>query len=581
MRRGAAALVFLLAAGSPAIGYEEDTHYYLCYVMARMGGLDDRDARVVASAAQGVDEAPGTTPLRWRNFVTKSDELDRLKRVLPLWHAMSLSGDEAEIAARMAKIRDDAFRGKGNLIGLGQFAHFAQDWYSHQPEKARHYRAPIGHFWDRHAPDYLGTDSRKAEEMARKWMKEVAAFVEATGRAPAAPPGDVDQVLRKTLAKLIWAHRNELSHEETERELNDLFKGLGIDLAVPAYDARLVYSFDEDGTPHAVDVDRDLPPLVVRLDAASRRVMDRAQEEAAAAGKILADPAGAALRALEALESARLDELALSLHEARLAAMRRRIKELRAELDELEKEMKGLEAEIEKLTNVNKGPCICGAATHAQCKKGKECQDVERAMGEKLIEQLRPKKGRRREILDELEALAKKAEAEAAAAQALRARQAGEPPAGLEDILAPGVALTPRLRAAIPRLLPYLPRGVIITSGYRSPEKQLQVLRVLARRNQVPWREEATVDRPETWTEAWHALLAKGVIVNPPAPAKRPDGTLAQGTPHAKGHSVDIAGAPLAKIEAALKKARADEVVVLPQIKPEPRNGCVHVQFGE
>ncbi len=585
MRRAATLVGILLAAAAPAWGYEEDTHYYLCYVTARLGGLADREAHIVASAAQAIDEAPATTPLKWSNFSHPGGELDRLKRVLPAWHAMSVSGNEADVAKRRGELRDASFQGKGDLIGLGRYAHFTQDWYSHQPEKGRHYTAPTGHLRDRHAPDFLATDPRKAEEMARAWMKDVGGFLEQTGRPPSVPgglqDGQADKILRMTIGKLIWAKKNELPHDEVERALNDLLKSAGLDLVVPAYDRRLTYAFDEDGTPHPVNLDRDLPPIVLRVDAASRRFFDRAREDAAAAGERAIEPARAALRALERFEAARLEEVELAVHEARLPALRRQLRDLKAELARIEKEIPPLEAEIDRLVNPKKGPCVCGAATHSACKKGKECQDVENEMRNRLVEQVRPKKARRKEILALLETLLKSVEAEEAAVQGLRAKIFREPPPDLRPYLGPDAVLSPRLIKVLPRLVPHLPAGAKITSGLRTPARQLEVLRDLALQNRVPWRDDASVDQPETWIAAWHALLAKEVFVNPPIAAKRADETLAQPSPHRTGNSFDVSGAPLSQIVAALEKARNEDGVAL-KFKLEPKNGktgCVHVDI--
>lgn len=585
MKRSALAALLVLAAASPALAYEEDTHYYLCYVAARLAGLPDRDAHIVASAAQGIDEAPATTPLRWSNLGTDVTEVARLNRVLPKWHAMSANGNEADVQKRRGELREEAFRNKGDLIGLGRYAHFTQDWYSHQPENGRHYQAPHGHLLDFHFPDFLATDRAKAQEMARAWMKDVAAFVDRTGRTPDGPKGaDAEKVLLLTLDKLVLAHQNGLSHADVERELNETFRNLGLELVVPAYDRRIVYAFDEDGTPHAVVPGIDLPPLLFPFDSLTRRLVDRAVDQAADSAVQLRDMTQVALRAARRFEAARLDEISLVLRERRLSLMRREILDLRSELDALEKEIRSLEAEIEKLTNVNKGPCVCGAATHAQCKKGKECQDIERAMGERLIDQVRPKKARRKEILEQLDLLPRAIDAEAAALDALRKRVFVEPPTDLRKVLAPDAVLTPRLREVLPKLLPYLPPGAVITSGYRSPERQLEILRQLARENDVPWDDAAAVDRPDRWLEAWRSLLQKGVVVNPPVDAKLADGTLVHATPHAKGNSFDVSGAPLDQIVAAMRKARDEKAAILPQIKPEPRNGrhgCVHVQVGE
>ena len=61
-------------------------------------------------------------------------------------------------------------------------------------------------------------------------------------------------------------------------------------------------------------------------------------------------------------------------------------------------------------------------------------------------------------------------------------------------------------------------------------------------------------------------------------PATRSDGRKVAASPHARGDSFDVTGAPLEAIQAALKKANGDgkeSFIFL----PEPVNDCIHVQL--
>lgn len=131
-----------------------------------------------------------------------------------------------------------------------------------------------------------------------------------------------------------------------------------------------------------------------------------------------------------------------------------------------------------------------------------------------------------------------------------------------------------RLTFAI--LLPYLPAGTQMSSGYRSPHDQLDVIYELARRYNVarpsdaivlPHRDQMRVDDPDSWLPTLMGLRARGYMVNAPT-----------STPHATDRAVfDLAGADLAAIEAGCRQAEREGVVRFRQILREPINHAVHV----
>lgn len=131
-----------------------------------------------------------------------------------------------------------------------------------------------------------------------------------------------------------------------------------------------------------------------------------------------------------------------------------------------------------------------------------------------------------------------------------------------------------RLTFAI--LLPYLPAGTQMSSGYRSPHDQLDVIYELARRYNharpsdaiaLPRRDQMRLDDPDSWLPTLMGLRARGYIVNAPT-----------GTPHATDRAVfDLAGADLAAIEAGCRQAEKEGVVRFRQILREPVNRAVHV----
>lgn len=118
-------------------------------------------------------------------------------------------------------------------------------------------------------------------------------------------------------------------------------------------------------------------------------------------------------------------------------------------------------------------------------------------------------------------------------------------------------------------LLPYLPPGTRMTSGYRSPEKQLEVIRSFARRLGVATPANMTVEDESSWSGALAAVRSRGIIIA--APTK---------TPHATSESVfDMAGADLNAIESGLRQAEKAGMVKFTRIIHERANGAIHVEI--
>jgi len=605
---------FILLLAMPAGAYEEDAHYYLAYCVARMAGLSDGESRIVASANQAVDEAPDTSPYEVRNVWRFRDvkmgvaaEVLRINKQLPRWHAMRTpGGDDAAVRARMAELYDKARAGKGDLVELGKFAHFMQDYYSHQTNGER-FAAPFGHLFRGgpldptssrqgdtlgHSMDWMGTDVRKAGDMARAWRSWVRTFIKDTGRTPGGVGNDqADRLIKLMLGKLLEARQLGLSHADTEKLLNDMFKAEGVDIAVAPYDERIGYAFDEDGNILKIDVSKDLPSLPLARDDASLRALEATLQEAAVSGRMPPPNPYGLFRTYRALEGARLGDALLAQVEAKLSQLRKRLADLRSQTEGVRTDLAAREKDVasaqDKFDKFKVGPCACGTATHGDCKSKKTCDPVCAQTGKDLHEALEAAKKRRDELSKGASA-AEKAIAEVASEiKGWEKRRDGLPrleeqswlPEGLRGRLEAGVSTTRTLRAALREILPELPSEAVVTSGYRSPEYQLNLIGDLAQKHGVPWREDAVLEKPETWVEAWRALLErKGIIVNPPVRAQKSDGTWVNPSPHSRGNSMDISGARPEAVVKALRRAEAEGRVRFAQIRIEPANNCVHVQ---
>lgn len=126
-----------------------------------------------------------------------------------------------------------------------------------------------------------------------------------------------------------------------------------------------------------------------------------------------------------------------------------------------------------------------------------------------------------------------------------------------------GVTMTSYLTQMSAVIQPYVPRGTRVSSGVRSTEKQRQILRGLWAKHRGP----ASIT-DEVAQCRW--LSARGVKVAPPGRSN-----------HEKGRAIDLSGAALGAIDAAVHRAKAehpDAGIVKTLI--ETKQNCVHVDLA-
>ena len=117
-------------------------------------------------------------------------------------------------------------------------------------------------------------------------------------------------------------------------------------------------------------------------------------------------------------------------------------------------------------------------------------------------------------------------------------------------------------------LLPYLPPGTRMTSGYRSPVKQLELIGKFARAKGVAVPERMTLEDENSWRPALMAIRARGIIIAAPTT-----------TPHGTEEAVfDLSGADLGAIQEGLRKAEKLGMVKYKRIIMERQNNAVHVE---
>ena len=123
---------------------------------------------------------------------------------------------------------------------------------------------------------------------------------------------------------------------------------------------------------------------------------------------------------------------------------------------------------------------------------------------------------------------------------------------------------------------------VTLTSGVRSPESQLSIIRSEAIKRGIdkkyPSIRTATVDDIESWRRAWDELLNReGFIVNPPkTTTSLITGRSYSPSPHIAGTAMDLSGADLDRI-ADVVRGYCQSGGAVSQILIERTNNAVHV----
>jgi tetratricopeptide (TPR) repeat protein len=124
----------------------------------------------------------------------------------------------------------------------------------------------------------------------------------------------------------------------------------------------------------------------------------------------------------------------------------------------------------------------------------------------------------------------------------------------------------------------YLPAGAKVTSGYRSAQDQLNLIRKFAQRynaahhyDQIPLPARMEINNEASWDAPLRELRARGFIINAPT-----------ATPHSSDDAVfDLAGADLQQIIAGCRAAeRAGKIRFRNPPLPEPKNRAVHLDVA-
>lgn len=161
-----------------------------------------------------------------------------------------------------------------------------------------------------------------------------------------------------------------------------------------------------------------------------------------------------------------------------------------------------------------------------------------------------------------------------------------------KNLLVPdSVALNERLNSVLCAIDKYWPpAGEKVTSGLRSPEDSLRIIRTYLKSKDLarlyPEAITCKIDAKEptgwyVWQKAWSHLLNKGVIINPPLPAEclmdymRDDvnrkGRVIGQSSHIRGTAFDISGTDSLTIVKRLVEDKMIRGYLL-----ERENNCIH-----
>lgn len=125
--------------------------------------------------------------------------------------------------------------------------------------------------------------------------------------------------------------------------------------------------------------------------------------------------------------------------------------------------------------------------------------------------------------------------------------------------------------------------SAVITSGARSPEHQLSIIKAKVRSigatRRFPELRHAIASRPSTWLRAWDYLRARHVPVNAPTSA---DGMAAVSN-HTKGLAIDFISGSLDHLASLVRQFSYSHLAMLSPLRVasiarEP--GCVHVNLA-
>lgn len=165
-------LALAAAATMPVSGwtYSKDVHFDLTYAMCRINNYSSAEALQVASGDQGMDD---------------NDTVVASLDVPQNYAYHSLANSQGEATQRLNQLWQRAVQTR-DLVKLGQYLHYAQDYFSHRDYSKADPLSPgwvpfgpkLGHGMYGHTPDCVPHNVALAEAMAQFSMTKIRQFEE-------------------------------------------------------------------------------------------------------------------------------------------------------------------------------------------------------------------------------------------------------------------------------------------------------------------------------------------------------------------------------------------------------------------
>lgn len=211
----------LLTLAPAAHAYDDDTHYWLTYYLARKVGYTREQADRIAAADLSVDYSPQTNPLFPHTIHPSHVRADL--HAFPSTKAVKKCRSEARKSNPALKLKEnkrqleeavnrcveplqkkeqgELWEAAINSGNPGVFLHFYQDLFSH-----RGFTSRIGHYRAGHLPDFLASDPERAHRMATETVCKLREFMAQHWHLAVLPPEPDSQEISDIVDQFISAN---------------------------------------------------------------------------------------------------------------------------------------------------------------------------------------------------------------------------------------------------------------------------------------------------------------------------------------------------------------------------------------
>lgn len=249
--------LFLVGMRNSNTPYDNDSHFYYTYFLARLSDFSPEDALRIASANVAVDYDSRTEPFQNMGFGSGAQS------VRTRFHAFVPAGGRTSPYEVRERRRLDAYERAWDGGNPGAYLHFYMDIYSHAG-----FQSQFGHAVMGHLPDFLSTNSERARRMTRGVLSILWGFrtgrsvphvdvlspdaVRAQWPTSGADATRVEDAFRRALPVLRELMTiNDPSYTKrpnSERARAVVSRALNGE-SVPTFGERIPFTFDRDGHP--------------------------------------------------------------------------------------------------------------------------------------------------------------------------------------------------------------------------------------------------------------------------------------------------------------------------------------------